>query len=404
MDELGNLYVNVYDAGVGQPVEGAVVRILSEGEELLVEGLSDSFGAVFAPDIPAPPREYSEAGGPGQPFATYTVEVVAPEYGRRIMEGVQVYPSVTARQSMFLFRGGDIFGSVPPPRLWGNFPPKIPEELVKPLPPAKGFVVLPDPVIPAFVIVHEGIPSDRTAPNTWVGFTDYIKNVASSEIFPTWPPAAIRANVLAILSFTLNRIYTEWYRGKGFDFTITNSTAYDQAFSNNRTIYDEISIVVDELFTTYITKENIRQPLFAQYCDGRQVSCPGWLTQWGSKEQADRGRTAIEILRSAYGQDIFLMQAERVEGVPSSFPGTNLQTGSTGAAVRTIQEQINGISRNYPAIGRLRVDSIFGPATRESVIAFQRAFGLPETGIVDFGTWYKMSDIYVAVERLAELS
>ncbi len=404
MADTGKLTVNVYDGGIGKPIEGATVKIVDQGARTVHQTQSDSFGAVHTFGMSAPPKEYSLQQGPDRPYSEYLIEVLAEGYGKKTVEGVQVFSDVTAQQNVILQKdGGETRASVPPPVLWGAYPSKLPEEDTKPLPSSKNYVVLPDPVIPAQVIVHEGVPTDNTARNTWVSFPDYVKNVASSEIYATWPDAAIRANVLAIISFTLNRVYTEWYRGKGYNFTITNSTAYDQAFSRDRTIYKEIAVVVDEMFTTFITKEAIRQPLLTQYCDGRNVSCPGWMTQWGSKEQAERGMTAVDILKNAYGQDIFLMQANKVDGVPKSFPGTNLQTGSRGQSVRTIQEQLNGISGNYPAIKKQKVDGVYGPATREAVEVFQRAFGLPVTGIVDFGTWYKISDVYVAVTRMAEL-
>jgi len=175
-------------------------------------------------------------------------------------------------------------------------------------------VVLPEPVIPEYVVVHDGRPEDRSAPNYWVRFKDYIKNVACSEIYSTWKTEAIKANVLAIISFTLNRVYTEWYRGKGYDFTVTSSTAFDQSFSYGRTIFEEIGVVVDDLFTTYVTKEGISQPLFTQYCDGRRTQCQG-LSQWGSQALGEQGWDAVSILRKYYGSDIYLKSAEKVEGV-----------------------------------------------------------------------------------------
>jgi len=253
------------------------------------------------------------------------------------------------------------------------------------------------------MIVHGGHPTNTSAPTYWVPFKDYIKNVASSEIYANWPEETLKANILAIISFTLNRVFTEWYRNKGHDFTITNSTAVDQAYNHGRNIFTEISMVVDEIFTTYITRPGIRQPLFAQYCDGRRVTCPNWLSQWGSKHMGDQGYDAVSILRRYYGSDIYLASAPKVEGIPSSFPGTSLQTGSSGPDVRTIQEQLNTISNNFPAIPKLRVDGIFGEETRNAVMTFQRIFDIPQSGIVDFPTWYRISGIYVAVARLAAL-
>ena len=272
---------------------------------------------------------------------------------------------------------------------------------MKRLPDAGGTVVLPQPVVPELIVVHAGVPSDDSAPNYTVGFTDYIKNVASSEIFATWPREAIKANVLAILSFTMNRVYTEWYRGKGYDFTITSSTAYDQAFVYGRNIFSEISEVVDEVFNLYITRPNIKQPLFTQYCDGVRVKRDGWLSQWGSKSLADSGLSAIQILRNYYGRDIIIREAERVQGIPLSFPGV-LSIGSRGMAVRALQNQLNSISNNFPLIEKLAVDGIFGPKTARSVSTFQKIFNLPVTGSVNFPTWYRISNVYVAVERLAE--
>ena len=289
---------------------------------------------------------------------------------------------------------------ISPHTLWGDFPPKIPEDEVKPLPDADGLVVLPKPVIPEYIIVHLGKPSDQGVPNEWVLFRDYIKNVACSEIYATWARETIKANVLAIISFTLNRVYTEWYRGKGYDFTITNSTAYDQSFVPGRTIFEEISVVVDDLFNTYITREGAGQPLLTQYCDGRQTQCNG-LSQWGSQALGEQGWDAISILRRYYGSDIYLAPAEKVEGVPMSFGGETLTVGSAGEDVRTIQLQLNRISENFPALPRVRADGVYGTETQEAVRTFQSIFLLPQTGDVDFATWYSISNIYVAVAKLA---
>ena len=233
-----------------------------------------------------------------------------------------------------------------------------------------------------------------------MGFKDYIKNVASCEIYSTWPREAIKANVFAILSFTLSRVYTEWYRGKGYGFTITNSTAFDQAFSFGRNIFDEISEVVDEIFTTYISRPDLVQPLFTQYCDGKRVKRAGWLSQWGSKELADQGLNALQILKTYYGSDIVLKQAKKVEGIPLSFTNV-LKNGSTGDAVKTIQQQLNTISNNYPLIKKVVVDGVYGASTAEAVRTFQQIFDLPETGEVNFPTWYSISNIFVAISKLA---
>lgn len=252
-------------------------------------------------------------------------------------------------------------------------------------------------------MVHDGAPGDSTAPNYYVRYRDYIKNVASSEIYATWPDATIRANVLAIMSFTLNRVYTEWYRGKGYVFTITSSTAYDHKFIYGRNFFQSISQVVDEMFENYLSRPNVRQPILTQYCDGQRVTCPDWMSQWGSKYLGDQGYSAIDILRSYYGNDMYINSAEGISGIPASWPGYDLGVGASGPKVRQLQEQLARISRAYPAIPTITADGVYGSRTREAVEKFQSVFGLPVTGIVDYPTWYKISDIYVAVSRIAEL-
>ncbi len=405
----GLLQVQVFAVDAGDPVPNAQVRITERGStDTLIELTTDGSGQAPMVELNTPPFSYSQAPENPRPYGEYDVYVSAAGFQPVFVEGVQILPDALALQNVTLrpsivYRRPveDIY--IEQHTLYGIFPPKIPEEEVKPLPEGQGLVVLPNVVVPEFIIVHLGAPSDASAQNVWIPFKDYIKNVASCEIYSTWPEQTIRANVLVILSFTLNRVYTEWYRGRGYDFTITNSTAYDQAFSYGRNIFDSISAIVDELFTTFVTRPGIRQPLFTQYCDGSRVQCPRWLSQWGSKTLGDQGYDALSILRYYYGSNVFLMQAERVSGVPQSYPGQALTLGSTGPGVRTIQEQLNEIANNYPAIPKMRVDGAFGEQTRRAVETFQSIFKLPVTGVVDFATWYAISNIYVAVERLAEL-
>ena len=259
-------------------------------------------------------------------------------------------------------------------------------------------------VIPEYVIVHDGVPSDNTARDYYVRYRDYIKNVASSEIYATWPDASIRANVLAIMSFTLNRVYTEWYRNKGYDFTITSSTAFDHKWIPGRNIFDSISNVVDEMFSNYLSRPNVRQPILTQYCDGQRVSCPDWMSQWGSKSLGDRNYSAIEILRYYYGDNMYINTAEEISGIPASWPRYDLDIGASGIKVRQIQEQLNAIAEVYSAIPTEPVTGYFDEATQNAVRAFQRIFRLPETGIIDYPTWYKIQEIYVGVSRIAELT
>ena len=252
-------------------------------------------------------------------------------------------------------------------------------------------------------MVHDGAPSDSTAKDYYVRYRDYVKNVASSEIYATWPRESIKANVLAIMSFTLNRVYTEWYRNKGYDFTITSSTAYDHKWIHGRNIFDSIADVVDELFDAYLSRPNVKQPILTQYCDGRRVSCPDWMSQWGSKSLGDQGYQAIDILRYYYGDNMYINSAEEISGIPASWPGENLDIGSRGTKVLQMQEQLNTIGQVYSAIPQIAEDGIFGERTKEAVKEFQRVFGLPATGVVDYKTWYKIQEIYVAVTRIAEL-
>ena len=405
--EQGGLQVNVTSTIGIQPIAGAAVKIFS-GQTQVEELTTDSSGQTPAIQLPAPPLAYSQEPNQPQPFAEYTIQVEAPGYRPVEVANVEIFPGEMALQPIEMepletsSGDGEENIVVPPNALWGDYPPKIAEDEIKPV-DESGEIVLSRVVIPEYVIVHDGPPSDRGAKDYYVRYRDYIKNVASGEIYSTWPDAALRANILAIMSFTLNRVYTEWYRNKSYDFTITSSTAYDQTWSFGRTIYRNISQIVDEMFNNYLSRPNVRQPILTQYCDGKTVSCPNWLSQWGSKYLGDQGYSAIEILRYYYGSNLYINSAEEISGVPASWPGTNLSIGSTGSKVRQMQEQLAVISRSYPAIPRIAADGIYGPRTKEAVETFQRIFSLPVTGVVDFATWYKISQIYVGVTRIAEL-
>ena len=397
---LGYLQVNTFFQGVGSPAQGATVRVFnSDTKSIVSESQTDAQGQVKNIALITPPIEYSLQYGLPRPFNQYDVQVIYQDYQSVYISNVQLFPEQTAIQNVLLLPSYNAI-DIPYPTLWGTYPPKIPESEVKKLPLPTGQIVLPEPVVPSLITVHEGRPEDSSASNYTVGFKDYIKNVASCEIYSTWPREAIKANVFAILSFTLSRVYTEWYRGKGYGFTITNSTAFDQAFSFGRNIFDEISEVVDEIFTTYISRPDLVQPLFTQYCDGKRVKRAGWLSQWGSKELADQGLNALQILKTYYGSDIVLKQAKKVEGIPLSFTNV-LKIGSTGDAVKTIQQQLNAISNNYPLIKKVVVDGVYGASTAEAVRTFQQIFDLPETGEVNFPTWYSISNIFVAISKLA---
>ncbi len=258
------------------------------------------------------------------------------------------------------------------------------------------------PVIPSTITVHLGSP-DSDAENVTLGFPDYIKNVASSEIYPTWPEEAIRANILAQISFALNRVFTEYYPSRGYDYDITNTTAFDQAFVNGRDTFDTIDRIVDENFNDYLRRPDSLEPLFAQFCDGVQTTCDG-LSQWGTVTLAEQGLNAFEILQNFYGDDLELVENAAVADIPDSYPGVALRLGDSSQEVEEKQIQLNRISRNYPAIPKIPVvNGSFGESTEEAVRAFQRIFNLTEDGVIGKATWYKIFMIYNAVKRLSEL-
>lgn len=258
------------------------------------------------------------------------------------------------------------------------------------------------PRIPTYITVHMGTPSSNAA-NVVLPFTYYLKVCASAEIYPTWPTESLRANVYAITSFALNRIYTEHYRSRGYNFDITNNTAYDQAYVSGGNVYDSISRIVDNQFNDYLVRGNQIQPLYASYCSGSAVTCDG-LSQWGTVYLANEGYGAVRIVKNYYGNDVNVVYDAPVQGIQPSYPGIPLRLGSAGEDVRTIQRYLNRISRNYPAIPRVTVnEGVFNADTRKAVIAFQQIFGLTVDGIVGKATWYRIREIYNAVKRLAEI-
>lgn len=406
--DYGRLSVNVCANNIGLPIENAKVTITDRDSQKVIEELTtDSSGQTPIVELPAPPVDYSLEYSNNKPYSEYNILVESNGFEKLKVDGIQIMSTTTATQtSQMKYRtdnshlGQNIL--INEHTLWGVYPAKIPEAEVKPLPESYSYVVLPEVVVPEFIIVHLGTPNNASVENVWIAYKDYIKNVACCEIYSTWPAETIKANVVAIISFTLNRVYTEWYRGKGYDFTITNNTAFDHAFSYGRNIYDKISVVVDDIFSTYLTKPDIKQPLFTQYCDGKRVDCEG-MTQWGSKDFGDKGYSSINILKSYYGYDSYYEVAPKVAGVPKSYGGTTLTYGITSNDVRTIQEQLNAISNNYPKIPKLPVTGYYGEQTQNSVKIFQEIFGLPQTGNVDFATWYEISNIFVAVKKLSEL-
>lgn len=406
--DRGSLQIDVTSSIGLIPVDDARVDIyeeLPDGSRRMTESLNtDISGQTITVELPAPPIEYSLEPSDIRPYANYTIEITAPGYEKVVIEGTQILPEVESIQPVKMIPQEieteleeDIV--IPSHTLYGDYPPKIEEDEIKDI-EETGEIVLSRVVIPETIVVHDGTP-DQAARNYYVPYRDYIKNVVSSEIYATWPESTIYANTLAIMSFTLNRVYTEWYRNRGYNFTITSSTAYDQKWIYGRNIYRNIDYLVDSIFANYLSRPGVRQPIFTSYCNGTTTTCGG-LSQWGSKYLGDQGYSAIEILRYYYGSNMFINTASQIAGIPSSWPGYNLTVGSRGSKVQQMQAQLNRIAQNYPALPRITADGIYGPRTADAVRTFQRIFGLPQSGIVDYPTWYKISAIFVGVSRISE--
>lgn len=410
--DIGELQVNVVDSN-NIPIKDARVIIRrprqigdeQQNQMQQIEELNtDASGQTQAVDLNTPPLAYSlDENNDIQPYANYDVEVDAPGYETENIENVEILAKELAIQNVKMrqVEGNEQENiNIPPHTLYYEYPAKIPEDDIKDV-SEPGEIVLSRVVIPEYVVVHDGTPSSN-ARDYYVTYKDYIKNVASSEIYATWPQATLEANILAIMSFTLNRVYTEWYRNKGKDFTITSSTAYDQKWIKGRNIFESISLVVDNIFDQYLSFPGVRQPILTQYCDGRRVTCPNWLSQWGSCNLGEQGYSTLEIIRNYYGDEMYINTAEQISGIPASWPGYNLDIGASGQKVQQMQEQLDTIANVYTNIPRVTADGIYGEGTQASVKAFQKIFDLPQTGIVDFATWYKISQIYVGITRIAE--
>ena len=393
------------------PIQNADISISYTGNptQTIDELRTNNSGLSDRIELAAPPVELSlDENNIVQPYSEYSIIVTADGYEPMDVSGIEILSGTESVQEVTLTpvetgrEGENIV--IPDHTLYGDYPPKIPEAEIKPVDDT-GEIVLSRVVVPETIVVHDGAPSDSTATDYYVRYTDYIKNVACSEIYATWPESTITANVLAIMSFTLNRVYTEWYRNKGYDFTITSSTAYDHKWMHGRNIFDNISLIVDEIFDQYLARPNVRQPILTQYCDGKRVMCRdrGWMTQWGSKTLGEQGYSPIEIIRNYYGSSMYISTAEQISGIPASWPGYNLTIGATGDKVRQLQEQLDTIAEVYTAIPNISVHGIYGAKTAEAVREFQDIFGLPQTGVADFRTWYKISQIYVGITRIGEL-
>ena len=411
LSAFGSLQIQAVRSDNRFPIQNATVSlsIPDTPDQIVEQTTTDASGQTDALRLSAPPLEYSLTPGSPQPYANYNIRITASGFKSITIHGCEVLPDAFAIQPVQMEPEDDPAPQenpvvIPDHTLYGTYPPKIAETEIQPI-NESGEIVLSRVVVPQTIVVHDGAPTDSSARDYYVPYRDYIKNVASSEIYATWPQAAITANVLAIMSFTLNRVYTEHYRNRGYDFTITSSTAFDHKWIYGRNIYESISVIVDEIFDNYLSRPGVKQPILTQYCDGRQVQClqRGWMTQWGSCDLGERGYNPIQILRRFYGDSIYINTAEEISGIPASWPGYDLTIGSSGQKVQQLQEQLDAIATVYSAIPRVNTDGIYGPGTAESVSRFQSIFGLPQTGVVDFATWYKISHIYVGVSGIGEL-
>ncbi|HBA04511.1 MAG TPA: spore cortex-lytic protein, partial [Clostridium sp.] len=379
----GFIKVELFTAREVVPVSGGNIFILKSTSVDFDKGhilTTDSSGITKILEVDTPDIELSKNKDSDQiPYSVYDLYVRAPGYKDAVVEGVQVFSNEVSIQQIEMipttkereFLEELEHNYIPPHQLIEEMP-RVQVDEKEPIFQSK---VLIRPYIPEFITVHLGAPSSY-AENVTVRFPEYIKNVASSEIYPTWPEHAIRANIYCQISFALNRVYTEWYRNKGYNFHITNSTAYDQYFIKGRNIFENISRIVDDIFNEYITREGYMEPLLAQYCNGTTVTCKG-LSQWDTVKLATDGYETMEILKNYYGGNIELTKTNDIRGIEESFGGTPLKLNSTGSDVETIQRQINRISNNYPAIPKIEpVDGVFGSETESSVKAFQRIFNL----------------------------
>ena len=402
----GKLIINVYADNVSQPVENAYVTV--SGENYHKEFTTDASGKVFIEDLPAPDKKYSmNYQEDVRPYSTYDVNVKKPGLKSITISNVEIFADEISIQNIYMSSSlqkmnyEDVI-ILPQHGLWDKVSPKIPEEEIK-LENNDLIRVLPNVFIPEYITVHDGVPTNTSSANYTVSFPDYIKNVASGEIYSTWPKETITANVYAIISFTLNRIFTEWYTSKGYNFTITGSPQYDQTYTHNRTIFKSIADIVDEIFTDYIKLNGMTQPFLAQYNDGIKTNNSGWLSQWGSKDLGDKGYTALNILKHYYTNNLTIETANEVKGLPFSFPGYNLKLGSCSEAVQKMQNELNIINGNYPGIPKIvPSDGKFESNMETTVKTFQKVFDLSETGIIDFTTWYKISYIFVAVSKMLQ--
>ena len=403
MKNTGTLRIQTFAARQSAPMEGVTVTV--QGDGFTLHRITDVTGSAADIPIEAPACALSlDESNTTRPYAIVSLAATKPGYRTVRIEGIQIFAGqVTLAQPQMLpvtEEDRDIPNApivIPPHALFagsGGSGPQ-PRENCTPR-------VLEQVIIPKNITVHLGKPA-AAARNVTVSFRDYIANVASSEVYPTWPEQALRANIHCQISLALNRIYTEWYPSKGYTFNITNSTSYDQYYVHGRTVFDVMVRLTDDIFNTYIRKTGTVNPYYAEYCDGKSVTCPG-LKQWGTVTLANQGRSALSILKYYYGSNIEIIRTNNIQSIPQSYPGSPIRQGDSGTAVFTLQRQLNRITKDYPFLGKLTVDGVFGSRMAATVRAFQKQFNLTADGMVGRQTWYKISYIYVSVKDLAELT
>ena len=414
----GKIFFVLRTASGALPINNGSVTVTDErGATVFYEFLTAvNSGISREVTLETPSRALSlDSGDEIRPYSVYNVLVRAEGNYRMEIDGVQLFEGTTTQLPIDLI---PLPQGVNSPEDAEIIIIKIPEHILRSSPPSptppdittfakENYSALPavnigeGVFIPETITVHLG-PPDQSAQNVTIPFIDYIKNVASSEIYPTWPRESLEANILAQISLVLNRVYTEWYRSRGYDFDITNSTAFDQAFVFGRNIFEETSVVVDEIFNRYLVRPNRVEPLFASYCNGTTTTCAG-LSQWGTVALAESGQTSEDIVGFYYG-DVIITETNDIRAPEESFPGTPLSNGDSGEDVRIIQEQLNRIAVNFPQLPLTEVTGIYDENTVNSVREFQRLFVLPITGVTDRATWYRISQIYSSVKRLSELT
>lgn len=400
---IGYLSIQARTAHEAVPLSSVRIQILDDMGNTVYTLTTDESGQTEAMPLETVDKSFSlNQYYSGMPYVNYSVLAQAPGFHSLLVSDIPIFDGETAMLPLTLIPMTEMQRRSTQTEITIGQPAVSMQEQRNQEGSTASPYVLRQVVIPNPITVHLGAPS-ASAANVQVSFPDYVKNVASSEIYPTWPEASLTANIYAIITFALNRIYTEWYRSRGYNFDITNSPAYDQYFVYGRPVYESVSRIVDRIFNEYVRRQGQNAPYFTSFCNGTTVSCQG-MSQWGTVTLANQGLTPIQILRSYYPDDVEIAETNIITGVLSSYPGTPLRSGSTGLDVQTIQTYLNRIRRNYPAIPAITDESgTFGDSTKNAVTSFQRIFGLSPDGIVGKSTWYKISSLYASVTRLSDL-